>query len=53
MTWDTKHLLAAIALLSAVFGGGVVVLYPGTDARVGSLGVVLAVLLLAVAMLVT
>jgi hypothetical protein len=52
VTWDTKHLLAIIALLAAVFGGGVVWL-PGTDTRVGSLGVVLAVILLAIALLVT
>jgi hypothetical protein len=52
LNWSTQHILAAIALLAALFGGGIVWL-PGTDARVASLGVVLAVLLLAVALLVS
>jgi hypothetical protein len=52
MTWSTPHILAAIALLAAIFGGGVV-WFPGTDARAGSLGFALAVILLCVAMLVT
>lgn len=52
MNWSTPHILAAIALLAALFGGGVTWL-PGTDPRVSSVGFVLAVLLLSVAVLVS
>lgn len=52
MSLSTPHLLALIALLAALFGGGAVWFAPN-DARVGSVGLVLAVLLLAVAMLVS
>lgn len=52
MNWSTPHILAAIALLAALFGG-VIPWFPGADARVSSVGFVLAVLLLSVAVLVS
>lgn len=52
MNWTAPHILAAIALLVALFGG-VVPWFPGADARVSGVGVVLAVLLLSVAVLIS
>ena len=51
MDWSTQHILAAIALLCALFGGGVLWV-PNADPRASGAGVVLAVLLLCVALLV-
>ena len=52
MNLSTPHLLALIALIAALFGGAAP-WWPGADARVGSVGLVLAVLLLCVAVLVS
>lgn len=52
MSWDTKHLLAAIALLLVLFGGGAV-WFSREDWRASFGGVAVAVMLLCVAMLVT
>jgi hypothetical protein len=52
VNWSTPQILAAIALLAALFGGGAVWFAPA-EPRVGSVGLVLAVLLLAVAVLVS
>ncbi len=52
MNWSTPHILAAIALLVALFGGGLL-WFPNADARASGAGFTLAVLLICVAMLVT
>jgi hypothetical protein len=52
MNWSTQHLLAVIALLFAVFGGGLG-MWPTADARLGSGLLVVSVILLSIALLVS